>query len=453
MRGTLVSVAASLAVLASAAAARAEDLRVPGDFRNLQKALDAAQPGDRVLVLRGVHRGPCTLSTPMVEVVAGPKARLVGIRGTARHEGSPALVLQGYGDVVRGATFDRGGVRVRAGGVTVEGCTFRRFDNRSGQDGFTVDVCGDGAVVAGNRILGETKTLAGIVVDGDDAAVVGNSIDATEMVNGVFVRGDRPVVTDNDLSLAGVDRDRFNPEGMILIGSDGSVSGNRLVGASLWVGGDGNTVEGNAVAETTLYRASLRVQGDGNDVLDNGVAGGADTGFLVEGDGNWVGGNSVEDQGSVVTAYSRNQGMVDYSVGHGIVVRGSGNALLGNSVAGCLGDAYRVVGNDGHVFVVDPETGVGTWESYVLGPGNEVSGCAGNAATGCGLGNWTSGTSVTDSDFTDNGVDVVDGSGFDVFDGNTFVTGGPGYAGSGNGADLPDVWGGTWDFTGVDPAD
>src|SRR5512143_2839219 len=92
-------------VLAQAPAATAEmPASVPGgleghpsdrDASPLQARVDAARPGDRIVVGPGTYRGDLAIDKPLVLVGAG----------------RPVLVGSGHGSVVR----------VRADGVTLEG--------------------------------------------------------------------------------------------------------------------------------------------------------------------------------------------------------------------------------------------------------------------------------------------------------------------------------------------
>lgn len=53
----LMFLASGMVLLALPPSAWADDIHVPGQYANIQAAIDAAQPGDTVIVADGVHAG------------------------------------------------------------------------------------------------------------------------------------------------------------------------------------------------------------------------------------------------------------------------------------------------------------------------------------------------------------------------------------------------------------
>jgi len=404
----------SLSVFAPAA--RADDILVPGDFRDLQEALDSARPGDTVLLGRGTFRGPFTLATDRVTIVGEEGTRILG-PGLRRDDDRvpPALVVAADGVSVQGVSFLRGGVEVAGDDAALRDCSFRRIASRR-REAFAVLIEGDRADLEGGEVLLGGRlpmNSTGVFVNGEDASISGVGLTGSPHCLPIQVSGDGARVEGNTIATLGVN-------GIILNGAEGTVADNTMQGALLDVWGDGNAVTGNVSTGVPFGMPSILVQGDGNVLEDNEARYGGDTGVVVVGEGNLLRRNTVANNGTIQDGAR---------LGHGFVVRGSGNRLEGNSVLGCVGEGFRVVEN------LRWNWDAWCWEP---GPGNEVVGCSGTGAGTCGLGNWTTGTDVTGSTFTDNGVDVVDGGGFDQFEGNTYDTGGPGFQGSGNGNDTPD---------------
>jgi hypothetical protein len=414
---TLVSVGA-VVLCASAAAARAGDIRVPGDFKNLQQALDAAAPGDRILLEPRTYRGSYHVETT-VAIVGEPGTRIRARRTSRRHAGTrSALTVQADLASVEGVTFVDGTLDVVGDGCTVTDCDVAiRVGTGSYAVGINIDG-NDATVTGGNVTVSGRRAMwsQGIVVQGDDAAITGTAVLGGPETGGILIVGNDAVVEDNSVTLPG------GAGGIAMSGQDGVLSGNVLEGTDISVTGNGISLTGNSVTGVPAGRPSFMIDGDSNLLTGNGTSFGGDTGFVVWGDGNRLEGNTVADNGFTWNGVDS---------GHGFVVRGDGNLLVDNEADGCLGDGFRVVSN------------FGTLE------GNTLLGCTGTGAVGCGLANWAGSTDVTDSSFEGNGVDVVDGTGFDAFDGNTWHSGGPGYVGNPNGAFLPDfgdpaAWGG-WD--------
>jgi len=148
--------------LSTSAPAGGVTLAVPGDFPTIQAAIDAAQPGDTVLVADGVYRG-----TGNRDVHFGGKAITVRSENGPQHctidcEGTPTVpfrgfvfdaaetrdsVLEGF-TITGGATlpgaiadiFNGGGILIQAASPTIRNCHF--VENQAG--------CWGGAVYVGD---------------------------------------------------------------------------------------------------------------------------------------------------------------------------------------------------------------------------------------------------------------------------------------------------------------
>jgi hypothetical protein len=416
MRAIATAVSTLFAVLAAAAVARADDIHVPGDFGNLQRALTSANPGDRILLDARTFRGSFQVETDGVEIVGQPGTRILGRRHTSRRdERNFGLRVEADGVVVRGISFERRGLKAEGMNTRVEGCRFTGTIPE-GRGGTILDVYGAGSVVTGNEVVAAPGLEYALEVRGEACVVTDNRVEGPVEEAGILTAGNGVLVDGNEISLDPVgetDIPRLDlPRGIDSFSVGGTVSANRVRGTGIRVHFADHLVEGNTVEDAPLGVASIFLRGDAGVVRGNRVLRGEDTGVLVVGDANRIEDNSVQDNGCVLGVFGQTR------FGHGFISRGTGNVLEDNRAEYCVGEAFRVVGARDTSIVRCTGTGAGT----------------------CGLGNWAPSTSVTDSVFTDNGVDVVDGGGFGTFDGNTWETGGPGYVGSGNGATAPDVW-------------
>ncbi len=389
---------AAAAVLAAAVAARADDIRVPQDYRTIQQAVDAARPGDRVLVSRGRHRGPVVVSANGIEIV-GNGARLVAPRARRSHtEGDrvgPAMLVRAHYVTVRGLTFERGGLVVLGDGASIEDNTFQPLARRGNWEGTALRVEGDGAAIRANTVDAATLTWGtGISVVGNGAVVEGNQVTDVTSGIGILVTGGDFVVSGNTL------------EGIGAAGGDGYCPGIYVDNA----GGDveGGLVEGNAVrhgptAGFVVAGRGIVLRGNTDEVLPEGRSGEwTPTGFVIEGDVNVLEGNT--------------------SLGGGFTVVGDGNTVTGNHAVGTVGNGFTVDG-DGNSLEGDDVDGSDEEGIQILeGAGNAVDGCSATGCASCGLGNWGTDTSVTGSTFLGNGVDFINGGTLTVFEGNVFET-------------------------------
>ncbi len=94
---------------------QAATIRVPGDYSTIQAAIDAAQPGDVVLVADGTYRGGGNRDIELrgkaitVRSEHGPQACIIDCEGaTAYHRGFRVRGGEGPGTVLDGFTIQNG---------------------------------------------------------------------------------------------------------------------------------------------------------------------------------------------------------------------------------------------------------------------------------------------------------------------------------------------------------
>lgn len=127
----------ALLLVASAASAQTT-WYVPGDFPDIQAAIDASQPGDTVLVDSGVH--------PVAELHVGKAITLASIHGANAtvldgQDLSRILSVTASNSRIEGFTFWRGhadgggALRASGYGIQVVGCVFRSNRAKDGADG------------------------------------------------------------------------------------------------------------------------------------------------------------------------------------------------------------------------------------------------------------------------------------------------------------------------------
>jgi hypothetical protein len=263
--------AGALRAAKRAGTGRPRTIRVPGDVKRIQAAVDRAPPGSMIVVSPGVYRESVTVTTD----------RLV-IRGLDRNR----VILDGA------YKLDNGVKVLGANGVAVENMTTRRFTANgffwTGSKGYR------GSYLTATR-NGEYGIYAYDSTDGIFEHLYGSgSADAAVYIGGCFPCN--ALVTDaigeyHGLGFSGTNaggnlviRDsvwRFNRAGLMANSSDGELNPPQHGAAIV-----GNLVYGNSNTRTPAVRSAIRVQGTGivvaggnenlvrhNRVVDHDVAG------------------------------------------------------------------------------------------------------------------------------------------------------------------------------------
>jgi parallel beta-helix repeat protein len=164
---------ACLIILVCLNGGNARVLKVPGRFPTIQKALNAASPGDTVFVKKGVYREMLSLKTGVSLIGENPlSTRIVG---------------NGKGNVITGAD------RALVSGLTIE---------RSGPQFFGVVCNSTSPVVAGNIII---MNGGGIRLVRSNALVENNLIVKNDNgsdygTTGIFCQFGKPVIRNNIIS-------------------------------------------------------------------------------------------------------------------------------------------------------------------------------------------------------------------------------------------------------------
>jgi Right handed beta helix region len=341
MRG-LRTVAASLVVLTTSAAALCADLRVPEDFSDLKSALFAAQQGDRVLVRGGRWRNG-RISRSGVALI-GQGAVLSGdweINGTRAS--------------VEGCTFRDAHVTVAADGVTLRGNrfiapTYTQMVDSDGVKDFLFEdnrctlaavyaFTSTNAVARGNRLAGGEIALYGAspLIE-DNVCTRSAQVSIFDGAGGIVRRNRTRSIYAWSVTSASI-QDNTITGGLIdVIGDSALVEANRLSGsASLHVDGDSAVVRANT---GTIGRFGLSVAGEAPVVMDNVVARRT---AIANCDCPVIFVNGATP-GSVVG------NVVTHLVAEGIVVLGRGHEVADNVVRGrfCK-DSIRVEGSSSSI--------------------------------------------------------------------------------------------------------
>lgn len=380
------------ASIAAPTVALADEIHVPEDYARLAEALEAARPGDTVVLDAGTHRGPFAVERDGI-AIEGRGGRLVQGREVLRDSsraGEPVLSVRGDGVTLRSLEVSRGGLRVEGDGATVQQCRLQRSGARRGVVR-GVEVRGDGATVRTNLLEGGRGNFQGVHVEGSGAEVWGNVVDGVRGARGIEVRGAAAYLHENEVSVT------TGREGILVEGDDGTATGNRIdiasgEGGGIALRGDGGTIWENTVAADSLGGPVLLLEGS-DGVVSGGWFGAVDRTAIV------VRGNRCRIQDVRVSGrFPDSAGVI---VGHGIVVRGSGNVVAGCDVWGAPADGIRIVAGDG----------------------NRIEGSGVRRSGACGLLNVGTGTAVSRTGFSSNGTDVLNAGTVTTFTDSRFDTG------------------------------
>lgn len=332
------------------------------EYTTIQAAVDAAEPGDTILVAPGVYteqvtfgedKDDITLRARNSRAVIQAPVELTGEQAIVTVDGADGVTVSGFtisgpGETANGLEF--GVVVVNGGSATITDnvITAIRNDPLDGiQLGVAVYVAADGqatsAVIRDNTITDYQK--GGVVVDGEGATVVvaGNTITGsgpTALIaqNGVQVSdGATAAVVDNRIS------------GNAYTGTDFSATGV-LVDTAGGVLVSGNRVFDNQIGLLVFDSAGVAIAG--NRVTDN------DAGIYLSGvDGGLVADNRVEGNGSDGVVLDASTGLVVF----GNTIRrngGDGLALTGESTDNSI--FTNVLLRNGGFDAFDDTTGDGT---------------------------------------------------------------------------------------------
>lgn len=430
--------AALLVVLASAADAKT--LEVPAKHATIQAAVDAAGPGDVVLVSGGVHRG-------RVVVPAGRTG--LTIRGV----GKPIL------DAYPPTSGPGVGLDVLADDVRLENLNVRHARYASGSAlGIGVRITGDGARLEEVHVA--DCDWGGILVNGDDArltdctssgcgSLTANGYglfvngDGARLVrcssfgdhDGITVDGRDPVVRDCEvLAATGRGITAFVTSGTSLL-----LRGCEVRGVVQWP----LTVQGgNFVAKKNLFEGAaglgVSIASDGT-FVDNVVRNSSSTfaGLQISSGAVVVADNRFEDlRGAALLAKSSFATIVDNRIERcgGVQaapvlhVTGSQSTIAGNRIRGCRSAALEVGGTGNVVkknkIVQNHHDGV----VIASGGGHEIRDNTVKWNGGEGIENRVAGTIATKNLVLNNRLDVAATAAFGEFEGNEFLTGGTGAA-------------------------
>ncbi|MFF7247695.1 right-handed parallel beta-helix repeat-containing protein [Embleya sp. NPDC008237] len=308
-------------------------LRVPQDFRTVQKAVDIARAGDTVLVGPGVYRESVRITKPRV-VLRGTDRNTVVFDGGVRL--ANGITVTGAGSVVENLTV-RGYL---ANGVLFTGVTDERLQQRgAGGSAYNPLDTTRFPMVQGFRatkVTAYNNGLYGIYAFDARGGVIEDSYASGQADSGIYVGQCKPC----DTLVRGntVERNAVGIE--ITNASEGlSVLGNRVVGNRVGVTVNSNDLEALAPQHGAVIAGNVITDNNASDTPEQ-----ADGGFGI---GIGIGGGQENRIARNLIRGNRSAGvLVTDPAGHPAV----GNRVEGNRVTGNGADLVTASADAGNCF-------------------------------------------------------------------------------------------------------
>jgi parallel beta-helix repeat protein len=279
----LTLLVASGVVLGAAIGSAGAKSSVVGPGESIQKAVNAAHPGDTIVV-RGVHREDVIIRKDGIKlrgedavIQAPPKAKADS--PCSRTFGPEGICVLGD---VNLKTETLTGQRVRD--VSISGFTFRGFEDKEGGL-FAIDLFGArNATITGNRAIGN---VAGGIIAGEN---INTTIAKNHVIGNPDTNAEGIVVTGNSRNTKIVKNDvRSIPEDLFAIESnesrDTTIAGNDLIGNGAGVNAGGSTgtkILSNDITDTTIV-GTISFESTGTKILSNHISRSGETGILIFG--------------------------------------------------------------------------------------------------------------------------------------------------------------------------
>jgi parallel beta-helix repeat protein len=315
---------------------------------------------------------------------------------------------EGDAIAVNGASPEIAGNKVRSAygnGIAAYGDGAEILGNTVGYGYTGIHLSGTSGTIEGNRV--NTTYSYGIDVSGGYNQVVGNEA-AFSNSAAIHLVGDFNVASDNKCHDVTYDR------GIHAVGSGTIIEGNTTwstFASGINAIGSNITVRGNRVSNSFGGRGIFVSGGDNHTIEDNQVSDCAEGGIGVIGSNGPISGNTVS--GTATYFFS------------GISLSGDGHVLAGNQVTGA-GHSGIYINGSGNDLVDCVVTGAAV-NGFIVNAGsdNTVDGCTATGCDGQGFLNGATNTTVTNSTFLKNALDVANtGTLANGTTGMTFDTGG-----------------------------
>jgi parallel beta-helix repeat protein len=273
----LTLLVASGVVLGAGIGSAGAQSSVVGPGESIQKAINAANPGDTIVV-RGVHREDVVIRKNGIKlrgeddaVIEAPP-RDKADSPCSKAEGPEAFCVIGDVSLKTGKTTGP-----RVSDVSVSGFTIRGFKDKSV---FLIDVIGArNTTVVGNRVIGNFPDAIGAFSSVNTTIAKNHVIGSPETENGIYVRwGSRTKIVNNVVrnNVFGIDVDRTTNS--TIAGNDSI--GNSATGISSFEA-TGTKMLSNDITDSNV--GTVIFDSTGTKILSNDISRSGDTGITIFG--------------------------------------------------------------------------------------------------------------------------------------------------------------------------
>jgi parallel beta-helix repeat protein len=274
---------ASGLALAAGVGSAVADSSVVGQGESIQKAINAADPGDTIVV-RGVHREDVAIRKDGIKLRGDDAVIEAPTRAKADSPCSRAFGPEGV-CVIGNVNLDTLTVKERVKDVSVSGFTFRGFEDKEGGL-FAIDLFGArNATITGNRAIGN---VAGGIIAGEN---INTTIAKNHVIGTPDTNVEGIVVTGNSRNTTVVKNDvRSIPGDLAAIAVteksiDTTVAGNDLIDDSFGVfleNATGTKILSNDITDSTLS-GMLILGSTGTKIVSNDISRPGEAGIAIFG--------------------------------------------------------------------------------------------------------------------------------------------------------------------------
>src|SRR5215212_7866378 len=275
-----VLVASGVALAVTKIGSSGAQSSVVGPGESIQKAINAAEPGDTIVV-RGVHREDVVIRKNGIKlrgddavIEAPPRAKADS--PCSKAFGPEAICVLGDVNLKTGKLEGQ-----RVSDVSVSGFTIRGFKQKpKGEGTIMIDVFGArNATVEGNHVVGNNGAGIGIGAEGLNNTIKNNDLTDNKEAGVSVLQGERNATVANN-TFTGNDRGIFATDSTETKILSNDITDNNL--GMLVEKSTGTKILSNDITDSTVLGTGI-VESTGTKIVSNDISRSGDTGIVIFG--------------------------------------------------------------------------------------------------------------------------------------------------------------------------